>query len=135
MGIEDAGTMSWLLKNMCMTTNDEFDVSNVSAAVGIYEKLRIPRTAMMLKASQDLGESQQHRSNTRTQALEESLIAGELLLNDTLPIMFQGAMHNYKDSVGYELEELYKKPLSEEEEKLREAAIREAYEQMLGFGA
>ena len=42
---------------------------------------------------------QELRENEAAREELEEMIRGELLLNGTLPIMFQGATHHYKDAV------------------------------------
>lgn len=135
MGIEDAGTIALLMKNLCVTETGKFDMSNFTTAADIYENLRIPRTRQMLKAAMELGETNEHRCNHQHAAIEESILEGELLLNDTLPIMFQGAMHNYQETVEVAMSELQRTAISPEEERLREAEIRAAYEEMLEYGS
>jgi hypothetical protein len=103
MGIEDAGTMAWLLKKLCIDHKGNFTLDNYGKAVEMYEKIRIPRTGHILDCSKELGRMQELREDLNAQEGIELLIQGELLTNGTLPIMFQGACHHYRDAVNKEL--------------------------------
>lgn len=103
MGIEDAGTMAWLLKKICVDYKGNFSFENYSKAVEIYERVRIPRTVHILDCSKELGRMQEQREDEIARDELEMMIKGELLLNGTLPIMFQGATHHYKHAVKRDL--------------------------------
>ena len=103
MGIEDAGTMAWLLKQMCVDYRGELNLEHYGRAVEFYEKIRIPRTGRILDCSKELGRMQELREDVNAREELEEMIRGELLLNGTLPVMFQGATHHYKDAVKKEL--------------------------------
>ena len=106
MGLEDAGTMAILLKELCLDNAGKFSLINYRKAVSIYEKIRIPRTGTILDCSKQFGEMEELRDNIHARDELELMIQGELLLNGTLPVMFQGATHNYKESVKREIKVL-----------------------------
>jgi hypothetical protein len=149
MGIEDAGTMAWLLKKLCVDYKGHFTLDNYDKAVEIYEKIRIPRTGEILDCSNELGRMQELRQDLKAQEDVELLIQGELMTNGTLPIMFQGACHHYREVVNrelraYELEQerialsMYMPELidlrASESEKKRESLLAEE-EMCLAFEA
>ena len=108
MGIEDAGTMAWLLKKLCINFKGEFTLKKYDKAVELYEKIRIPRTSQILDCSKELGRMQELRENENLREELEMMMQGEIMMNGTLPIMFQGATHHYKDAVERELREYEK---------------------------
>ena len=101
MGVEDAGTLCLLLKHLCMDhKTGKFNLKHVGEAASIYEKIRIPRTTSILDISKSLGMLQDTRSHDTADAkLRELFIAGEVMMNDTLPAMFPGAMYDYNRDV------------------------------------
>jgi hypothetical protein len=105
MGLEDAGTMAWLLKKMCVNYKGELKFEHYDRAVQLYEKIRIPRTSHILDCSKELGRMEEMREDERAAEELEEMIKGELLMNGTLPIMFQGATHHYRESVDKEIRE------------------------------
>ncbi|CAB9515317.1 hydroxynicotinate 3-monooxygenase [Seminavis robusta] len=103
MGIEDAGTMAWLLKKLCVDYKGNFTLKKFDKAVEIYEKIRIPRTSHILDCSKELGKMQELREDLSAREDLELMIQGELMMNGTLPVMFQGASHHYRMSADKEL--------------------------------
>lgn len=103
MGLEDAGTMAWLLKKIVVNYKGELKFEHWDRVIAIYEKLRIPRTSHILDCSKELGRMEEMRENERAAEELEAMIQGELLMNGTLPIMFQGASHHYRDEVEKEI--------------------------------
>ena len=99
MGIEDVGTIVLLIKNLCLGLDGSMDMTHLAKATSIYEKLRIPRTSMILDCSRMLGGMQENRSSLDTATMEELLLQGEVMMNETLPIMFPGATYNYRIEV------------------------------------
>ena len=109
MGVEDVGTLTLLLQNLCSSAPGVLDFKRLDEATKLYEKLRIPRVAMILDCSKQLGKLQESRTKSSDCRMEELLLQGEVMLNDTLPVMFPGATFNYRDEVAdaiVELEEL-----------------------------
>ncbi|CAJ1945258.1 unnamed protein product [Cylindrotheca closterium] len=109
MGVEDVGTLTLLLQNLCCSAPGNLDFKRLDEATKLYEKLRIPRVAMILDCSQQLGKLQESRTKTSDCGLSELLLQGEVMLNDTLPVMFPGATYNYRVEVAdaiTDLEEL-----------------------------
>jgi hypothetical protein len=116
MGIEDAGTIVQLLKHFCLKDGhlifDKFD-----KACEIYEKLRIPRTSEILDLSKELGRMQDKRASKAGSHEADLLIQGEVLMNGTLPTMFNGATFDYKDDIKFEMDALYRVELAHEFEE------------------
>jgi len=152
MGIEDAGTMAWLLRELCVNYKGQFTLAKFDQAVEIYEKIRIPRTGQILDCSKELGRLEEMRGDINAQEELELMIQGELVMNGTLPIMFQGATHHYREAVK---KELRKYEIQEEKEAMdaylpgvfeyakeeeamdslrKEREYREAFEQLLYGG-
>lgn len=103
MGLEDAGTMAWLLKELCVDRHGKLTLDKFGKAVEIYEKIRIPRTGEILDCSKQLGQMEELREDANARDEMELMIQGELMMNGTLPIMFQGATHHYQIAVRREL--------------------------------
>lgn len=100
MGVEDAGTLCLLLKHLCVGEDGKFNLENVGRAAGIYERIRIPRTSKILDCSKSLGDMQETRTHsTHAAAMRELYIEGEILMNETLPVMFPGATYDYTRDV------------------------------------
>jgi 2-polyprenyl-6-methoxyphenol hydroxylase-like FAD-dependent oxidoreductase len=98
MGVEDAGTLTVLLKNLCMK-NGNLELGRFGDAMKIYERLRIPRTSKILDCAKQLGSLEESRTMSALSGLQELIIQGEVLMNDTLPVMFPGATYNYLEDV------------------------------------
>jgi hypothetical protein len=97
------------LKKLCKPTlNSKFDYSKLDKVARVYEKLRIPRTTEMLKASQSLGDMQLSRSNSSPADIlkKEKEIKSDVEKYGTLPIMFKGAGYRYDKAVNDELHSL-----------------------------
>ncbi|CAB9508878.1 3-hydroxybenzoate 6-hydroxylase [Seminavis robusta] len=103
MGIEDAGTMAWLLKKLCVDSKGNFTLENFGKAVELYEKIRIPRTSHISECSEEMGKMQELRGDVDARDSLEFMIQGEVMMNGALPIMFQGVSHHYQKSVDREL--------------------------------
>jgi salicylate hydroxylase len=113
MGLEDAGTIAWLIKehynwnnpsqengnqrNDAAISNGKVNMTQFRAAMKIYERFRIPRTSDILDCSKFLGMTQQKRANRAEYSrVKEELIRRDVFFHDTLPIMFRGATYDYK---------------------------------------
>lgn len=99
MGTTDAGTVSLLIKHLCLAPNGDFDWKHFNSAMNIYQSLRIPRTSKVLDISKMLGNLQEERSHQQNAEMRELFIQGEIMMNGTLPEMCPGATYNYKDDV------------------------------------
>lgn len=101
MGIEDAGTLCLILKELCLGEDGELDIGAVGNATRIYENIRIPRASRVLEASRRMGSSQTQRATgNKTQAkAKEHFIKNAVLAQDTLPLMFPGSKYNYSKDV------------------------------------
>jgi 2-polyprenyl-6-methoxyphenol hydroxylase-like FAD-dependent oxidoreductase len=108
-GIEDAGVIMMLLKNLCVDGKGNFDLINFGPAMGIYEKMRVPRTAEILNNANIQGRMQQKRAESVTyNRCKEELIKRDIFFHETMPVMFPGARYDYKAAVENVLKE---KPL------------------------
>ncbi|KAL3944761.1 MAG: hypothetical protein SGBAC_001180 [Bacillariaceae sp.] len=123
MGVEDAGTLTLLLKNLCSSAPGDLNLKRLDEATKLYEKLRIPRTAMVLDCSKQLGKLQESRTNKSEVGLQELILQAEVMLNDTLPVMFPGATFNYREEVVHAITDL-----TELEAKLDD---RDAFEDLM----
>lgn len=100
MGVEDAGTISLLLKHLCMDQDGKFNLKHVGEASKVYEKIRIPRTSAILDCSKTLGVLQEQRCHEGVEAeLRDLFIEGEVMMNETIPVMFPGATYDYRRDI------------------------------------
>jgi len=85
-----------------------------------YEQIRIPHLGDILDRSKQLGDLQDRRANEKTAGYEDMLLKGEVMLEDTVAVMFAGATHNYEEEVEFALADAEggtnKGPLMTEEE-------------------
>ena len=100
MGLEDAGTLSLLLKHMCLDIDGQFQATNFRAVTKLFEQMRLPRTRQILENSQKWGKIQQQRADDtcRNQA-REKIIKREVFFHEALPILFPGATFHYEKAV------------------------------------
>ena len=118
-GMEDVGVCVTLLKHFCDKDSDsqELDLTNFDKAMKLYETIRVKRSSEILKFSKDLGGLQAARAGTSTEIDDMELqMKGEILMYGTLPIMFPGADHDYKQDTDVAIEdEQGREPISPEE--------------------
>eukprot|EP00980_Cylindrotheca_fusiformis_P016845 scaffold5085_cov115-Cylindrotheca_fusiformis.AAC.10 len=105
MGVEDVGTLTLLLKELCRSKAGTLDLFRFGDAMKVYERLRIPRTSAMLDCSKEFGKLQESRTKADRRPMDELLIQGEVLLNDTMLALFPGARFNYREDVDRAIEE------------------------------
>ena len=100
MGLEDAGTLSLLIKHMCLDIDGQFQATNFRAVTKQFEQMRLARTRQILENSQKWGKIQQQRADDtcRNQA-REKIIRREVFFHEALPILFPGATYNYEKAV------------------------------------
>jgi salicylate hydroxylase len=99
MAIEDAGTIAYLLQNICVD-DGRFNTKHFARAMALYEKIRIPRTGKILGKSKVLGKSQQDRADSVLYNwFREWSIWVQVLIHGTLPLMKPGAKYNYREDV------------------------------------
>ncbi|KAJ3410981.1 hypothetical protein HDV05_002958 [Chytridiales sp. JEL 0842] len=103
MALEDVGILVTLLKTLCWAPSKDavggkFCFAQLEVAVGLYEKMRVPRTTGMLENSMSLGQMQLLRasnpSSKEVQDKEASIVA-DVKKFGTLPIMKTGASYHY----------------------------------------
>lgn len=130
MGIEDAGTITWLLKELCTDHHTgRLNYKEYYKAVEIYEKIRIPRTGEILDCSKQIGSLEELREDKRAREELELMIQGDLAMYGTLPIMFQGSAHNYKEAVIKEIKDYDRRCEKEAMGKLHEAMMETSQEE------
>lgn len=105
MAVEDVGVLTLLLKNFCIQS-DGFDMNGMSKVVEYYERIRYPRTKMMLENSMRLGDMQMKRgSDLVTRFVNELKIKSEVLRFGTLRTMWSGSRYEYQTEVSKMLAE------------------------------
>jgi 2-polyprenyl-6-methoxyphenol hydroxylase-like FAD-dependent oxidoreductase len=105
-GIEDAGVIMMLLKNLCVDGKGNFSLTNFGPAMDIYQKMRLPRTAEILNNAKIQGRMQQKRADSVTyNRCKEELIKRDVFFHETMPVMFPGARYDYKAAVENVLKE------------------------------
>ena len=109
MGVEDAGTLALLLKNLCVDEVGNFEFKYFADAMEIYERLRIPRTSAVLDCSKQLGALEDSRISSQDAEMCELFIQGEVMMNETSPVMFPGASYNYQKDVTEAIVQEHKK--------------------------
>ena len=103
MGLEDAGVIINLLKELCLLDNGNggtFCVSNFHNAMKIYEKMRVPRTSEIIEKSKWWGKLQQRRSiDKKYNEVKEELIKRDVFFHETGSHLKPGAMYDFKKDV------------------------------------
>ena len=108
MGLEDAGVIISLLKELCIE-NSIFMTDNVGNAMKIYEKIRIPRTQDILARSKLWGKTQQKRSRDKKyNEVKEELIKRDVFYHETMKSLKPAAEYDFKKEV---VEHLKKEPV------------------------
>ncbi|CAB9503280.1 Salicylate hydroxylase [Seminavis robusta] len=108
-GMEDVGTLALLLKTFCLDDQGQFDLSNLHRAVHVYEKIRMPRVASILSNAHEMGRFQQKRAeNPAYNIIKEEMIQRDVFFHETMPVMFEGARHDYRNDLKRELEHIAK---------------------------
>lgn len=99
-GLEDAGVAVSLLKIYCMDANGKFNIKNWGKAMDLYQKIRISRSSRILDFSKSLGNLQAKRAgDTKKTSIADEALRGEVLMYGTLPLMMNGADHDYKADI------------------------------------
>mmetsp|Transcript_2882 Transcript_2882/g.5238 ORF Transcript_2882/g.5238 Transcript_2882/m.5238 type:complete len:448 (-) Transcript_2882:2308-3651(-) len=105
MGMEDAGIIATLLKELCLNEDGHWDVTNFGAAMEIYERMRIPRTKELIKTSKAMGKLQQKCSmNKKYNDYKEEIIKRDIFFHQTMEDMLPGATYKYAEEVAKALE-------------------------------
>jgi len=105
MGLEDAGVITMLLKLFCCQEPEEpgespqLDFTHFEKVMKLYQDIRIKRALQILELSKSFGAEQHERCDRGKADNDEMFIRGEVLMYGTMPIMFTGADHDYKDDV------------------------------------
>mmetsp|Transcript_10544 Transcript_10544/g.20168 ORF Transcript_10544/g.20168 Transcript_10544/m.20168 type:complete len:624 (-) Transcript_10544:90-1961(-) len=110
-GMEDAGVAVSLLKIYCLNNEGHFDPTNFEKAMTMYQEIRMQRSSQILQFSKSLGKRQSSLPKTN---LTENVLKGEVLMYGTLPVMWPGATHDYKNDVRRVTEQVDLPPVNEE---------------------
>ena len=106
-GLEDAGTIAVLLKELCLGVDHNLILENVPGAMRIYEEVRIPRTSEILDRALELGRMQQKRAECRKyDIVQGEKIQRSVFYHETLPALLPGVQHDYKKEILSVLEDL-----------------------------
>eukprot|EP00977_Amphora_coffeiformis_P022381 scaffold10856_cov229-Amphora_coffeaeformis.AAC.32 len=104
MGLEDAGTLSLLMKHLCIDIDGKFQTPNFGAVTKIFQHMRIPRTRMILDKSKFWGKVQQQRAENDVRShARETLIKRDIFFNEGMSILFPGATYDFSEAVEQEL--------------------------------
>lgn len=101
LGLEDAGTMALLLKELCLDEEGKFDIANFGTAMKLYEKVRIPRTKEILDISKCWAKTQEQRYSqvaVRRNAREER-IKRDVFFHETVSYLIPGSTYHYREAV------------------------------------
>lgn len=103
MGLEDAGVIISLLKELCTENNGRdgiFLVENFGNAMKVYEKMRVPRTEDILARSKLWGKTQQKRSkNKKYNQVKEELIKRDVFYHETMKALKPAAAYDFQQEV------------------------------------
>lgn len=138
-GLEDAGTLALLFEHLLMVDDDagqlssspstkrkKFSTNNLSSALKIYNRIRVPRTQAILEHSKLWGRQQQKRSEcSRYNKVKEEKIQRDVFFHETVSDLLPGVQHNYKEDVLAAIQETPLLAVAEEDEKVL-ATIQEA---------
>lgn len=99
-GLEDAGTLALLLQKVCTNGGQGFSLEHIGSALDVYNRLRVPRTAEIIKNSKGMGRMQQKRAdNKRYNEIKEEMIRRDVFFHETMEVILPGATYNYKTEV------------------------------------
>lgn len=123
-GLEDAGTMALLLKKYCLVESDSelgcsptISLTHLDEAFGLYDKIRVPRTRVILEQGKAWGAMQQKRAeNPKYNIVKEQKIQRDVFFHETSPAIFVGVHHDYKEDVEKVVAEAHLMIVPEEKE-------------------
>ncbi|CAJ1954767.1 unnamed protein product [Cylindrotheca closterium] len=108
-GLEDAGTLSLILKDMCMDRYGVLNMIHVDEALKTYSSIRVPRTTEILNNSHRWGGVQQLRADSeRLGKAKEENIRRDVFFHESIQQILPGVSYNYEEDVANILK---KKPL------------------------
>lgn len=100
-GLEDAGTLALLLKEMCcVTDHNTLSLCRVDEALKVYDSLRVNRTTEMVERAQLAGMQQQKRAEHEGyNRMREEMIRRDVFYHENSSTLFPGVKHDYQDAV------------------------------------
>lgn len=105
LGIEDVGTLTLLMKKLCLDSDGKLSREKFGRAMALYQQLRVPRIAEMLKLALDFGHMQQKRSESEAyDVVKQQLLRRDVFFHETMSSLLSGTTYNYKDEVDHVLE-------------------------------
>jgi len=101
MGLEDAGTVALLLKELCLDADGQFSFAGLKEALSLYESMRIRRASYVLDRAIEFGNMQYKRATypRYDEVKSEVAIKRGVFFHDTMPVLFAGATHDYRKEV------------------------------------
>lgn len=120
-GLEDAGTIALLLKQLCLIKSKDnkasISVTHLQAALKLYDQIRVPRTQEILGKGKSWGAFQQKRAeNEKYNKVKETMIQREVFFHETTPVLLAGVKHDYKEEVMKALDEAPLLAVAEDDE-------------------
>ena len=132
-GLEDAGTLAMLFEHLLMvdddgdgqpssstfeTKNKKFSTTNLSTALKLYNRIRVPRTQDILEHSKLWGKQQQKRSEcSKYNKVKEEKIQRDVFYHETVSDLLPGVHHDYKEDVLAAIQEAPLSAVAEEDEE------------------
>lgn len=99
-GLEDAGTLSFILKRICLDSCGNFSMLHIDQALSLYSEIRVPRTNEILNHSHGWGDVQQKRAkNERFSEVKEEIIRRDVFFNESIHQILPGVTYDYEEEV------------------------------------
>ena len=99
-GLEDAGTLSLILKDMCMDVHGSLNLHHVDEALATYSSIRVPRTTQILNNSHNWGGVQRMRAeNERLGEVKEEMIRRDVFFHESIKQILPGVTYDYEEEV------------------------------------
>jgi 2-polyprenyl-6-methoxyphenol hydroxylase-like FAD-dependent oxidoreductase len=99
-GLEDAGTLSLVLKKICLDLSGNLSMLHIDEALKIYSEIRVPRTNEILNNSQGWGDVQQMRAKSdRFNEVKEEMIRRDVFFHESIHQILPGVTYDYEEEV------------------------------------
>jgi hypothetical protein len=93
------------MKKLCLDSDGKLSREKFGRAMALYQQLRVPRIAEMLKLALDFGHMQQKRSESEAyDVVKQQLLRRDVFFHETMSSLLPGTTYNYKDEVDHVLE-------------------------------